>query len=150
MDGVTIENILRKDPKCSPMFVGVFACNRLPKWINTERSSLLVCNTDTYGRPGIHWIVLYIESSEYGEYFDSLGRPPDASFRNFLHKHCARWTYTDNQIQSIISRFCGHYCLFYSLHVARGYNINAVCNSFSRDTALNDYLIHSFFHKINK
>jgi hypothetical protein len=150
MDGITIENILRKDPKCSKMFVGVFACNRLPKWLNTDRPSLLVCNTDTYGQPGIHWIVIYIESSEYGEFFDSLGRQPDVPFRTFLHKYCSRWSYINRQIQSLISRFCGHYSVFYALHRSRGLNISAVCNKFTNDTALNDYLVHKFFHDINK
>ena len=147
MDGDTIYSILRADAKCSPMFLGVFPCDRLPSTINRNRPSILVCNTDTYGNPGKHWIVIYIENSAYGEYFDSLGAPPEAPFRTFLHRHCARWIFTDRQLQSIVSKFCGHYCILYSLHRARGRNINAVANMLTFDTGLNDYLVYNFVSK---
>ena len=144
MDGITIENFLWRDPRCAPMFLGVFASDRLPTKINRNRPFIIVCNTDRYGQPGIHWIAMYIESPEYGEYFDSFGRAPDIPFRRFLHKYCSNWIYTTKQLQSVTSRFCGHYCIFYSLHRARGYNVNAICNKFSTDTGLNDFLVHRF------
>ena len=145
MDGLKIENYLRRDKKCSVMFLGVFASDRLPTRVHRNRPSILVCNTDRYGQPGIHWIVIYIESPSYGEFFDSFGRQPDIPFRTFLHKNCSSWQYnTGRQIQSISSRFCGHYCIFYSLHRARNYSVNAICNMFTRDTGLNDFLVHRF------
>jgi hypothetical protein len=86
---------------------------------------------------------MYIENS-YGEYFDSLGEPPEAPFRTFLHRQCTRWIYTDRQLQSVVSRFCGHYCIFYCLHRARGRTVNAIANMLSFDTGLNDYIVHDF------
>lgn len=144
MNGITIESILRRDVKCSPMFLGIFASDRLPSSIDKSRPSILVCNTDTYGNAGIHWIVIYVENSSYGEYFDSLGNPPEAPFRRFLNRHCARWIFTDRQLQSLVSRFCGHYCILYSLHRSRGRSINAIKNMLTFDTGLNDYLVHKF------
>jgi hypothetical protein len=144
MNGSRIDWILRRDAKCSPMFLGVFARDRLPSSIDRSRPALLVCNTDAHDMPGEHWIAIYIEDSSYGEYFDSFGRPPDAPFRTFLHRHCSRWIYADRHLQSVISRFCGHYCIFYCVHRARGKNLNAIANMLTYDTGLNDYLIHNF------
>ena len=148
MDGLTLEKFLRRDKKCSSMFLGVFASDRLPTRIHRNKPSIIVCNTDRYGQPGIHWVVLYIESSTYGEFFDSFGRAPDIPFRTFLHRHCSSWIYTGHQLQSISSRYCGHYCIFYAMHRCRGYNVNAVCNMFSSDTGLNDFLTHRFVCKM--
>jgi Adenovirus endoprotease len=144
MNGSRIERILQKDAKCRHMFLGVFACDRLPTSFDRSRPVILVCNTDPHYKSGQHWIVLYIENSSYGEYFDSFGRPPEKPFETFLQKHCSRWIFNDIQLQSIISRFCGHYCIFYSLNRARGRNINAITNMLTFDTSLNDYLVHKF------
>ena len=147
MNGLRIESLLRKDAKCGPMFIGVFACDRLPTRLNISGPLLMVCNTDPHDKPGQHWIVLYIEDSSYGEYFDSFGRPPDAPFRIFLNKHCAHWIFSERQLQSAISRFCGHYCIFYCLHRARNKNVNAIANLLTSDTGLNDYMVHNYVCK---
>jgi hypothetical protein len=129
------------------MFVGVFARDRLPTKLKSDRPSLLVCNTDPHDRPGEHWIVLYVEDSSYGEYFDSFGRPPDQPFRTFMDRYCSNWTRNERQLQSIISYYCGHYCVFYCLHRSRNKNINAITGMLSADTALNDYLVHNYVCK---
>jgi len=86
-------------------FCGVYSCDTLPK----TASGLIVCNTDPYDRPGEHWIAMYVDD-ECGEYFDSFGHPPNKVFKDFLNKHCTKWIFNDRQLQSICSRFCGHYC----------------------------------------
>jgi len=81
---------------------------------------------------------------DYGEFFDSFGRPPDDPFRTFLNDNCNYWIYNDRHLQSSISRFCGHYCIFYCLFRCRGINVNAIANKLTLDTGLNDYLIHKY------
>ena len=147
MNSSRIESILLKDPKCAQMFIGVFACDRLPTWINRVGPVLLVCNTDPHNKPGKHWVVLYVEDSFYGEYFDSFGRPPDPPFRDFLNRHCKRWIFNDRHLQSVVSHFCGHYCIFYCIHRSRHKNVNAITNLLTLDTGLNDYLIHNYVCK---
>ena len=144
MNGNLIEYILQKDSKCKPMFLGVFSSDCLPTNFDKSRPAIMVCNTDPHYKPGEHWVVLYVEDFSYGEYFDSFGRPPDVPFRRFLHRHCARWIFTDRHLQSVISRFCGHYCIFYCLNRARDRNLNAIVSMLTSDTGLNDYLIHQF------
>lgn len=147
MDGSRIESILKKDAKCGPKFYGVFASDRLPNRLAGRGSKLMVCNTDPHDEPGQHWVVLYIEDSSYGEYFDSFGMPPNIPFSTFLNKHCTRWIFNERHLQSSISHYCGHYCIFYCLHRARDKNINAIANLLTTDTGLNDYLVHNYVCK---
>ena len=103
-----------------------------------------VVNTDNYGQPGEHWVAVYISNDGFGEYFDSLAQPPLEEFTRFMNSHCRRWIASEKQLQSAISKFCGHYCIFYCAFRAIGYNINRISNLFTSDTGLNDYMVHAF------
>jgi hypothetical protein len=135
MNTAEIEEFL----KTSEGFQGVFSSDRLP-----EEPKLLVCNTDPHHRPGEHWICINVDVQGRGEYFDSLGQPPSETFKHYLNEHCRSWTFNKRQLQSILSRFCGHYCCFYCVFRSRGVVMNRIVNQFSRDTCFNDVLVHSF------
>ena len=140
MDATKIDQLLRR--RCGKTFLGVYAIDRLPRRLPARRPLLLVCNTDPHDRPGEHWIVLYIDIR--GEYFDSFGEPPRSTFELYLNKHCNSFNRTDDAIQSVLSSFCGHYCVFYCLFRCLDYDIFAIANVFTKDTALNDFLVHRF------
>ncbi|SRR5260221_370210 len=142
MDGAMIERLLKSDPKCRDVFLGTFPRDRLPKTLS--KPSLMICNTDPHDQPGQHWIVIYFRDVEYGEYFDSFGRLPERTFQIYLNKHCRNWIFNDRQLQSLISRFCGHYCVLYCVKRCRGMDIVAITNMFTEDTAVNDYMAHAF------
>jgi len=142
MDSSRIVRLLRR--RCRGQFLGVFASNRLPRYLPTKRPLLLVCNTDPDHRRGEHWIVIYLGTNRYGEYFDSYGEAPKDIFRKFLDRHCRRWTFNQEQLQSVISAFCGHYCIFYCLFKVLDYSLDSILNCFSNDTALNDSIVHKF------
>jgi len=89
------------------MFRGVFSCDTLPE---TLVYGLIVCNTDPHDKPGEHWIAMYIDGGR-GEYFDSFGRAPAKVFKDYLNRYCNTWIFNERQLQSICSRFCGHYCV---------------------------------------
>ena len=127
-----------------PTFLLGHLCKRLPDPLPAKRPLLLVCNTDPHHRPGEHWAVLYIGRNGRGEYFDSFGRPPDRLFRLYLDKYCAKWKRNRRQIQSALTRFCGHYCVFYCLFKCLNYDMNTIVSCFSNDTALNDWIVHRF------
>jgi len=44
--------------------------------------------------------------------FDSFGRGPDRFFERYMNEHCGEWVFNNTQVQSAVSRFCGHYCAF--------------------------------------
>ena len=129
--------------KCRGQFVGVYACDRLPRILPNRRPLLIVANTDPHNRPGEHWIAMYIGRDAKGEYFDSLGQPAPQIFQRYLNKFCNSWTPIGRQLQSVISHFCGAYVTYYCLFRSLGYSLQHLISVFSHDTALNDALVHS-------
>jgi len=80
----------------------------------------------------------------HGECFDSFGRRPSAAFERYLNSHCLSWIFNNRQLQSVISRFCGHYCIYYCMLRSMGFDMRKIVRSFSSDTGLNDVLVHRF------
>jgi len=119
-------------------FDGVFSIDTLP-----DNPRLLVCNPDASHQPGSHWICISVEDGR-GEFFDSFGRRPNEKFERYLNRYCYSWTFNDRQLQSIVSKFCGHYCICYCMLRSRGIDMRKIVNSFSNDTGLNDVLAHAF------
>ena len=142
MNSRQIEKILRS--KIKGNFLGVFPIDRLPRTLPPRRPLLLVCNTDRHDRPGEHWIVLYVGQNGTGEYFDSFGRAPERIFVKFLDRFAPSWCSNGARLQSIISGFCGHYCIFYCLFKTLGHSMKDIVNCFIDDTAANDLMVHSF------
>ena len=112
MNTEDIDRLLRR--VCAKDFDGVFSADTLP-----ENPRLLVVNTDPAHSPGRHWVCMYVDDG-YGEYFDSFGMPPTANFERYLNRHCSSSTFNRRQLQSVISRFCGHYCIYYCVLRSRG------------------------------
>lgn len=135
-------NLLHK--RCKGMLLGVFARDELPNKLPPKRPLLVICNTDPKSKPGRHWIAMYFGKNCYGEYFDSFGQEPLPSFENYLNKFCCNWKQSDKCLQSVLSSFCGHYCVFFCLFKYLGYNMNSILNCFSNDTTLNDVIVHNF------
>jgi len=51
----------------------------------------LVSNTHPSDMPGEHWVVIYIsDNGDYGEFFDSFGRPSTVDFNSYMNKHCSK------------------------------------------------------------
>ena len=142
MDSTRLFRLLSR--RCRGQLLGIFASNKLPRDLPRKRPLMLVCNTDPNYKPGRHWIVIYVDKEGSGEYFDSFGEPPPDIFRKYLYKCCSRWTFNNEQLQSVLSAFCGHYCVFYCLFKYLGYSMRTILNCFSNDTALNDFMVHKF------
>ena len=119
-------------------FDGVFSVDNLP-----EDPHLLVCNTDPSDKPGRHWIAIYIENDR-GDFFDSFGRRPNDDFERYMNRHCSSWNFNDKQLQSIVSNFCGYYCIYFCILRSRGIDMCKIARSFSSDTGLNDALVHAY------
>jgi len=140
MNTEEINNVLKR--LCTENFDSVFSVDNLP-----EKPRLLVANTDPANRPGRHWVCIYVDNG-YGEYFGSLGHPPTVNFTRYLNVHCSSWIFNREQIQSVISRFCGHYCVYYCMLRCKGIDMPKIVSSFTSDTAPNDVLVHGFVCRI--
>ena len=124
----------------------MYPANKMSKFRSLP--ALIVCNTDTNSRPGEHWIVLYVDENRRGEYFDSMGRFPTKWFKTFLDEIFTAWIWKKKKLQSVISKFCGHYCIFYCLHRCRGVDVRKVAKMFTTDTSLNDLIVHNVKYKV--
>jgi len=63
---------------------------------------------------------------------------------------CRYWTFNDKQLQSVVSQFCGHYCICYCLYRSSGIDMRKIVCSFTSDTALNNVLVHALVCRIRK
>ena len=130
---------------CRENFIGVFACDNLPKHLPPRRPLMIVANTDKHNQPGQHWISIYIgREGELSEYFDSMGMPPPMNFENFLNKFASEWLYNDCKLQSVLSHFCGHYCIMFCVLKKSMYTMFEIISCFTDDTMLNDTVAHKF------
>ena len=139
MDYTAIDKVLKKN--CA-IYRGIYACDQLPEI--TVRPSVFVVNTDPASKPGQHWICMFFDGDEHGEFFDSFGMLPKRVFERYMDKHCLAWTFNKKQMQSLVSRFCGHYCIWYCIMKFRKVTLNELMHEMSSDTGLNDFLVHRF------
>ena len=116
MNSVTIKTLLDKHIG-TIHDIGVFPRDML----DTPRrpKCAFVWNTDPHTKKGQHWVALYINQKNVGYYFDSYGKPPQhQEFITFMKKHCKRWVYNDVRVQDTDSTACGHFCVYFLIHMA--------------------------------
>ena len=133
---------MNRDLIYSKIFYGVYPANNIPKLRSLP--ALILRNTDSNSRPGEHWIVLYVDENRTGEYFDSMGKFSTKWLQNFLDENCTAWISNEKQLHNVISKFSGHYCIFYCLYRCRGVDVRKVAKMFTKDTSLNDSIVHNF------
>ena len=132
MNTKEITDYFNRDTECSKMFYRVYPADKLANLCSLQ--ALIVFNTDTSCKRGEHWVVFYVVKNRRGEYFDSFGRCPFEHFKIFLDVNCVEWLWNERQIQSIISKFCGHYYIFYWLYRSRELDVRKIVRMFTKDT----------------
>jgi len=55
-------------------------------------------------------------------------------------RHCASWNFNDKQLQSVVNKFCGCYCIYFCILRSRDVDTCKIARSFSSDSGLNDAL----------
>ena len=98
---------------------------------------------DTSDKPGTHWVAFYFTKEREGEFFDSYGLPPSnytGTFSSFLNNN-------SKTLQSIDSKVCGHYCLYFALFRSCQVSMSAVVHRFSSNKSRNDFLVQQFIEK---
>ena len=119
MNTLEIDTLLKKHPHSRPVFMGVYARNRLPRLLNVP--SVLVGNTDPDHRMGQHWVAISIDANSKGEYYDPTGRPPFLRpYVNFVKKHCHTWICNTVRVQQEGSTVCGQHCIYYLIYRCAG------------------------------
>ena len=112
--------------------------------------SLFIANMDSSDKPGSHWITFYFTKEKEGEFFDSYGLPPSnytGTFTRFLNNNSNSWCFNTITLQTVNSKVCGHYCLYYALFRSRGINMSEIVHRFSNNKRRNDFLVKQFIEK---
>ena len=90
----------------------------------------IIFNTDTFDKPGRHWVAFFIDNiNKKCEYFDSNGLPPNKQIRTFImffmNNYCKDYIYVQNNIKHQYGMIeCGIYSIFYLLSRLIGENPN--------------------------
>ena len=139
MDTHTIDQVLRKHYN---IYRETYSSDMLPKILESWRPLVIVVNTDLSMQPGKHWICMFFHECGHGEFLDSFGQYPARVFERYMNKYCSVWSYNNKQLQSLISRFCGHYVIWFCVFKARKYSLTKLLRNVSSEPGLNDYLAH--------
>ena len=129
--------VMSTDQYTKSLFQGVFPSDRLPSRIKQYPAGL-IANVDRSKKPGSHWIAIYI---------DSYGNKPEFyehSFKEFLEQSSRTYTFNNPCLQSLYSRVCGQYCLYFFLFKARSFSLETIVNRFTANKRLNDEFVNQF------
>lgn len=150
MDTEQIIRVLSSDPYAKETFLDVFPSDWLPKTRQSKRPLSLVVNTHPHNQPGEHWLAVYLEDQNSGEFFDSYGHPPNSalfpqSIMLFLNKNVTGTVFQTKQLQDPQSVACGHHCVFFLHHRSKGLSFEQILKLYySDDLAQNDREVMHF------
>jgi len=123
MNTLEIRARLKNFQVTRPIFLDVYAMDQLPKGKIEQERWLLVCNCCPVERAGEHWIAMFYENQRL-DFFDSFGFAPqdyhDDVMQFIQRQNVNDVFYTNEQLQSIDSDACGHYCILFGLFRAIG------------------------------
>ena len=122
-----------KDKFTRGVFQGVYPSDKLPASVS-QFPALLIANVDTNDKPGSHWVAFYFTKEQEGEFFDSYGSPPSkysGTFTTFLNNSSNQRSFNTMTLQSIYSKVCRHYCLYFALYRSRQLSKSTIVHCFS-------------------
>ena len=132
MDSQQIYSILCWDKDTRESFLGVFPADLVPLQKLPNNSSL-VFNTDPKGKPGQHWVAVFVDGKGNGEYFDSYGQPPSSEILplEFVQQlRSRRFKFNKVQVQGDLSKSCGFYCVLYIKKRCQGKSMEDILSTF--------------------
>ena len=150
MDTIQLTIILRKDRYTRGVFQRVYSSDKLHTNISSY-PALFIANVDTSDKPGTHWVAFYITKEREGDFFDSYGLTPSnytGTFTSFLNNNSNGWKFNSKTLQSIDSKVCGHYCLYFALFRSRQVSMSTIVNRFSGNKSRNDFLVQQFIENV--
>ena len=134
MGSIQLTLILSNDKFTRGVFHGVYPSDQLPVSVS-HYPALFIANVDTSDKPGSHSVAFYFTKEQEGEFFDSYGSPPSkysGTFTTFLNNNSNQLTFNTVTLQSIYSKVCGHYCLYFALYRARQISMSTIVHLFSK------------------
>ena len=145
MNAGRFDYIMQIDPYTRELWRGIYSLDE-PIPINPNpKGDIYLLNTAPSDDPGEHWCLLF-RNNDVCELFDSYGHPP-----SFYKLHIPTYknliVYNPFQLQGPFSRTCGHHCLFFALHRARGFSFLQILTQLyfpQSPYAVNDNMVVNF------
>ena len=145
MNTLELKKIIKNDSWA--WYANVCAVDELPSHVATYPNAFIV-NTDERDEPGEHWIAVYLPSPQKAEFFDSYGHAPcyfNDKLCHFLSSYDIH--YNTRVFQGPLSTVCGHYCVLFILHRARGVSFSNILNIL--DNVDSDSFVQDVLNKVH-
>ena len=154
LNKVQLDHLATADAILKPYFYGTVACDRLPRRPIKKEPRGYIVNTDPHYRGGRHWPALWTHLGDFCEVMDSYALPLESyettePLQGWLK---SQWKYVicnEQSLQSIYSKSCGDYALFYLKDRARGQSMEEFLRRFSKhDYVNNDHKVGQMLKKL--
>jgi len=126
MNTEQIERLLKKDPYARKIFRKVCARDEM-RTVNVRPSAYII-NSHPSTKPGEHWIAMF--------------------FTDVLKRNSKSWSFNKKTLQSLFSKTCGHFCVYYILFRCRGKSMSSLTSHFTANLTDNDRRITTFINNL--
>jgi hypothetical protein len=113
--------------------------------------AIVILNTDPIYLPGEHWCVACFKKDKSCDFFDPYGVAPTAyAFGPVILDACHKGIrYNEKMVQGLLSKTCGHHCLFFALKYARGKKPEDIMQLYACNNAVkNDNMVFEYIKKV--
>ena len=154
LNNVQLDHLATADAILKPYFYATVASDRLPRRPIKKEPRGYIVNTDPHYRVGRHWLVLWTHSGNVCEVMDSYALPLESyettePLQDWLKSQLKYIIYNGQALQSMYSKSCGDYALFYLKDRARGQSMNEFLRRFSKhDYVNNDHKVGQMLQKL--
>ena len=132
-------------------YLGTFSADKIPSHSLVQSSSpcCYVLNSDPSTSPGSHWVAVYHSTPHSLEFFDSFGfAPADLGFHFDTSFHV---TQNKTQVQSLNSKVCGEYCIYFVYLRSVGISFSDIIKRLSSQThSKSDSRVNSFVQSLRQ
>jgi hypothetical protein len=136
------DNVNYEMSDTKPCFIKTYALNQIPKRKISKRPIGIIVNLDPIWQEGSHWIGIFVDEKNNGNYFDSFGFPiTKQEILNFFKvNNVKNILYNKYMLQHVTSSTCGPYCILFLKMRCNGFSLNEFLKLFSTDLRKNDLL----------
>jgi hypothetical protein len=113
-----------------PGFVGVFPADKIPDIVHYPAS--FVVNTDKSGKPGTHWLGIYMPNEKTIEYFDTFGREPSGAIKEFVGQYENK-KINHVRLQASYEISCGPHVIYFLIQRSKGTDFGKIITSLASD-----------------
>lgn len=139
--------MLGRQPRCRRAFRGCFPADRIPGYDGDYPFGMVV-NTDPAHLAGSHWTVVWVESGESAEYFDSFGQPPPSPHIDKYLAQFARVQSNSCELQSVLSQSCGKYAIYFIMRRCAGDTFKEIVGRLRGARSLPDRLVCGYVSRL--